>query len=100
MVIGTSWCLAPHCSPTLAIAYFGAAGLPQTLSNIPLEYFVKALSWLRSQPGVDPAHLFTYGVSRGSEAALLLGALYPDLVRGVIALVPSDVSLCNLSCDG
>ncbi|HEV3166013.1 MAG TPA: acyl-CoA thioesterase/BAAT N-terminal domain-containing protein [Isosphaeraceae bacterium] len=98
--VGTAVLLASHGYPALAIAYFGAPGLPQALSNIPLEYFVKALTWLRSQPGVDPAHLFTYGVSRGSEAALLLGALYPDLVRGVIALVPSDVSLCSLTCDG
>jgi dienelactone hydrolase len=96
----TAALLASHGYPALAIAYFGAPGLPKTLSNIPLEYFVKALTWLRGQPGVDPAHLFTYGVSRGSEAALLLGVLYPDLVRGVIALVPSDVALCSLSCDG
>ncbi|MDQ6709350.1 MAG: acyl-CoA thioesterase/BAAT N-terminal domain-containing protein [Candidatus Dormibacteraeota bacterium] len=96
----TAGLLASHGYPALAIAYFGAPGLPKTLSNIPLEYFVKALTWLRAQPGVDPAHVFTYGVSRGSEAALLLGVHYPDLVQGVIALVPSDVSLCSLSCDG
>jgi dienelactone hydrolase len=34
-------------------------------------------------------------VSRGSEAALLLGAYYPGLVHGVIAPSPNDVSLCS-----
>ncbi len=40
------------------------------------------------QPGIDPRHVLTYGVSRGSEVALLLGVHYPELVNGVIALVP------------
>nr|MDQ6884719.1 dienelactone hydrolase family protein [Candidatus Dormibacteraeota bacterium] len=91
----TAALLASHGYPALAIAYFGAPGLPQMLSSIPLEYFARALTWLRAQPGVDPGRVFTYGVSRGGEAALLLGTLYPDLVHGVIALVPSDVALCS-----
>jgi pimeloyl-ACP methyl ester carboxylesterase len=40
---------------------------------------------LRGQPGVDPRHVLVFGVSRGSEAALLLGSHYPQLVNGVIA---------------
>jgi dienelactone hydrolase len=32
-------------------------------------------------------------ISRGSEAALLLGAHYPALVRGVIASVPDNVAI-------
>ena len=46
---------------------------------------------LRAQPGVDPRHVLVSGVSRGSEAALLLGAYFPQLVNGVIAGVPSSV---------
>jgi hypothetical protein len=35
------------------------------------------------------------GTSRGAEAALLIGATYPELVRGVAACAPSSV--VNLS---
>ena len=90
--------LASHGYPTLALAYFKAPGLPDQLANIPLEYFATALRWLGHQPGVDPQRLVVSGVSRGSEAALLLGVHYPDLVHAVIALVPSNVALS--ACPG
>ena len=77
--------LAAQGYPTLTIAYFDYPGLPSTLSQIPLEYFARVLTWLSRQPGVDPAHLLTLGISRGSEAALLLGVHYPSLVHGVTA---------------
>jgi dienelactone hydrolase len=83
--------LTAHGYPSLALAYFKAPGLPQTLHNIPLEYFTRALRVLRAQPGVDPRHVLVAGVSRGGEAALLLGARFPQLVNGVIAGVPSSV---------
>jgi dienelactone hydrolase len=88
--------LASHGYPTLAVAYFDAPGLPPSLYQLPLEYFAKALSWLRTQPNVDSRHLLTYGFSRGSQAALLLGAYYPGLVNGVIALSPSNVASCSV----
>lgn len=46
--------LAAHGVHALSVAYFGEEGLPPHLSDIPLEYFEKALTWLRNQPGVDP----------------------------------------------
>lgn len=93
--------LASHGFPALAIGYFGLGGLPNELGNLPLEYFVRALTWLRGQPGVDRAHVFAYGDSRGSEAALLLGAHWPDLVQGVVALSPSGVVHCSFpDCTG
>ncbi len=82
--------LASHGYPSLALAYFKEPGLPQTLKDIPLEYFEKALRWLASQPGVDPKRVVVLGASRGGEGALLIGSTYPDLVHGVIAAVPSD----------
>jgi dienelactone hydrolase len=87
--------LASHGYPTLSIAYFGEPGLPSELDRIPLEYFRRALEWLRRQPGVDTKHIVTLGISRGSEAALLLGVHYPKLVHGVIAAVPSDAAICG-----
>jgi acetyl esterase/lipase len=83
--------LAAHGYPSLALAYFKAPGLPQTLHNIPLEYFTRALKLLRAQPGVDARHVLVAGESRGGEAALLIGAYFPRLVNGVIAGVPSSV---------
>jgi dienelactone hydrolase len=87
--------LAAHGYASLALAYFKEPGLPQTLQRIPLEYFVRAIRWLRHQPGVDPSAITVLGISRGSEAALLLGADFPTLVRAVVAAVPSDVALCG-----
>lgn len=93
--------VASHGYPALAVGYFGLPGLPPKLAGIPLEYFVKALTWLRGQTGVDPGHVIAYGISRGSEAVLLLGAHRPDLVQGVVALVPSSVVHCAFpDCDG
>ena len=82
--------LAAHGYPTLDLAYFGEPGLPTTLANVPLEYFAKALAFLRAQPGVDPSHVVVVGGSRGGEAALLIGSTYPALVNAVVASVPSS----------
>lgn len=93
--------LAAHGIRALSVAYFGEPGLPTQLSNIPLEYFATALTWLRHQPGVDPHRVWIIGGSRGSEAALLVGVHYPELVNGVIVNAPSSVSICSYpSCDG
>lgn len=83
--------LAAHGYPAMALAYFGEPGLPAHLERIPLEYFVKALQVLRDTPGVDPRHIVIWGISRGSEAALLVGSHFPQLVHGVVAAVPSSV---------
>ncbi len=83
--------LASHGIPALAIAYFDEPGLPCALSEIPLEYFEKAIKWLRSQSQVDPRRVWILSVSRGSEADLLVAAHWPALVHGVIAAAPSSV---------
>ncbi len=38
-------------TPLLALAYFQEEGLPKTLENVPLEYFDKALDWLKEAEG-------------------------------------------------
>ena len=58
---------------------------------MPLEYFEKALRWLAQQPGVDPDRLVAWGISRGGEAAFLLGTTYPKLVHAVVDYVGSGV---------
>jgi dienelactone hydrolase len=87
--------LAARGYPVLALAYFAEEGLPPTLSRIPLEYFRTALEWVDERPHADGRGVVVWGLSRGSEAALLLGVHYPRLVRGVVALVPSNVSHCG-----
>ena len=89
-VVGKAALLAAHGYPTQALAYWKAPGLPQELQRIPLEYFKKALTVLRAQPGVDPAHVLVKGVSWGGEGSLLVAATYPELVHGVIAEVPNS----------
>ena len=88
---GEAALLASHGYPALALAYFREPGLPATLKDIPLEYFARALRRLRARPDVDPRRVAVIGTSRGGEGALLIGATYPRLVHGVVALVPSDV---------
>jgi hypothetical protein len=83
-VIPRAELLASHGIPTLAIAYFDAPGLPCSLSNIPIEYFVKAIRWLRRQSGVDPGRVWAWSVSRGSEPLGLVASHWPGLVHGLI----------------
>ncbi len=75
---------------TMALAYFRAPGLPEQLTNLPLEYFKTALDTLRARSDVDPARIGLIGTSKGGEAALLIASKYPE-VKVVIAGVPSSV---------
>ena len=82
--------LASRGYAVLSLAYFGVPGLPRALSNIPLEYFGKAIDWLAAQPAVDARRIGVVGSSRGAELALLLGVVYPAL-RTVVGYMPSNV---------
>jgi dienelactone hydrolase len=84
----TAALLARHGFACLALAYFGAEGLPQHLIRIPLEYFGAALDWLAGQPGVHGAGLGVIGRSRGGELAVLLGSRFSS-IRAVVAYTGS-----------
>ncbi len=90
---GRAWAalLASHGIPALALAYFDEPGLPCALSNVPLEYFVNAIGWLRRQPQVDRGRVWLLSGSRGSEAELLVADHWPDLVHGLVAESPSSI---------
>lgn len=79
--------LAQEGFTVLALAYFGAAGVPAVLKEIPLEYFSRAIDFLvdRGVTGVG-----VLGGSRGGEAGLLL-ASRDERVRAVVSVVGSGV---------
>jgi dienelactone hydrolase len=82
--------LAAHGYAALALAYFGADGLPPRLAEVPLEYFETALDWIADRAEVRGERVALLGTSRGAELALLLGAMFPR-VGAVIAYAPSGV---------
>lgn len=75
---------------TLALAYFGAEGLPRSMQKLPVEYFGRAIHALQSAPGIRGARITILGASRGGEAALLAGSFYTE-VNGVIGVSASHV---------
>jgi dienelactone hydrolase len=82
--------LASRGYAALALDYFGGQGLPNQLSEIPLEYFADALAWLQAHPAVDGERIGVIGNSRGGELALLLGATYPE-IKAVVSYAGSGV---------
>lgn len=90
---GRARLLASRGYTAFALAYFGIETLPKALAEIPLEYFAKSIAWLKTQPSVNPDRIVVLGASRGGELALLLGATYPQEIKGVIAYVPSSVAI-------
>lgn len=91
---------ASHGYAAFALGYFKGPGLPDYISNTPLEYFAKGMDWLRRT--VKPAHDFVAlsGQSRGGELVLLLGATFPNAVSAVIGYVPSAlIHSAQNACD-
>lgn len=73
--------LAEHGATAASYRWFGEA-----LDRLPLESFEAPLAMLHRRCD----RLVVLGTSRGAEAALLLGALHPE-VDAVVAIAPSDV---------
>lgn len=62
--------------------------LPETLENIPLEYFGKALEWMKAQPEVKRDAVGIVSASRGGELALLLGSYFSE-IKAIVAFTPA-----------
>jgi dienelactone hydrolase len=90
--------LAAHGYVVLALAYYGMAGLPSTLTGVPVEYFGTALSYLSDRADVGSGGIAIHGVSKGGEAALLTASLYP-VVRAVVSVVGGGLVTQGISQD-
>ncbi|WP_393054744.1 acyl-CoA thioesterase/bile acid-CoA:amino acid N-acyltransferase family protein [Streptomyces sp. LN549] len=82
--------LASHGHPVLALCYFGCPGRPESLANIKLEYFATAARFLDREYGTGTRKPAAIGLSRGTEAAQLLGHAYPGLVSDLVLYAPSQ----------
>ncbi|WHI47611.1 alpha/beta hydrolase family protein [Microbulbifer sp. EKSA008] len=88
--------IAPHGVAVLALAYFKEKGLPKTLDQIPMEYFVDAIDYLESHPSIDSSRIGIVGGSRGSEAAFLLAAM-DSRIKSIAVTTPSKVAWYGLT---
>lgn len=75
--------LAAHGYAVLALAFYGAPGLPATLQQIPLEYFGLAVDYLHGCHQVRAHQIAAIGASKGGEAALLAAAAFPRITAAV-----------------
>lgn len=96
---GGAEALASEGFAALSLAYFGVEGLPSELVEIPLEYFERAIGWLKSQPEVDADRIAVVGNSKGGELALLLGATYPEDIKAVVGYAPSAIVWQGITLD-
>jgi dienelactone hydrolase len=88
--------LAAHGFTVLALAYFGAPGLPSGLVRVPLEYFGTAIDWLLAHERVTGSQVGMIGGSRGGEASLLVASTF-ERVGAVVSLVGSGVLTQGIS---
>ena len=79
--------LASHGFNVLSVSYFGEKGLPDKLSEIPLEYFEKVFAWLSKNPITRGKEIQLFGMSKGAELSLLLASRYPFITK-VAAMAP------------
>ncbi|ANW22125.1 acyl-CoA thioesterase/bile acid-CoA:amino acid N-acyltransferase family protein [Streptomyces clavuligerus] len=88
--IGAAALLASRGHAALALCYFGCPGLPDTLKEVPLEYFATAARTLGRLSGDGQERMAVMGTSRGSEAAQHLAQNHPELIRDAVVYGPGD----------
>ncbi len=79
-----------HGYVVLSLAYSGISHLPKLEKEIPLEYFEKAVQWLKKHPNVDSSRLGIIGTSRGAEGALVFTSKFP-VFKALVSVVGSNV---------
>jgi acetyl esterase/lipase len=91
--------VATHGYAVLDLAYFGVDGVPDELRGIPLEYFIRVIDWLQTQPGLDPKRIAVMGKSKGAELALVLASHEPRL-RAVVSEQPASMVWAGIGARG
>src|SRR5262249_48708041 len=71
--------LAAQGYAVLNLFYFGLDPLPRHFSEVPLEYLTNAVCWMQARESVDSSRIGVIGYSRGTEAALLMATLCPQV---------------------
>jgi esterase/lipase len=72
----------------LAVSLFGAEGLPDSISEVPLEMFIPAVNYLKNEMKIE--HISVYGQSMGSIFAVL-AAQYIGGIENLIMVSPTHV---------
>jgi hypothetical protein len=75
------------------VGYYGQPGLPKCQCSTPLEYFARAVGWLRAQPAGRGRPVVMYGASDRAQAALLTASYLPHLANAVVASSPTDFGM-------
>jgi hypothetical protein len=79
---------------------FSAGAIAETMESLTADGFVGEF-WHPANTAARRPRIAVLGVSRGSEAAQLIGVYYPTLVHAVIASVPSNAAICSYpGCTG
>ena len=63
----------------LAMTYYGAPGLPDTMRSIPLEMFQTAIDRMKEYGSGKYRRFGIYGNSKGAGMALLAASVVPDI---------------------
>ncbi|WP_431279614.1 acyl-CoA thioesterase/BAAT N-terminal domain-containing protein [Leifsonia poae] len=82
---------------TFVLPAFGPEGQIPGSSALSVESFDLAVSWLRLQPTVDSARIFTFGTWRASQLALWFASNQPEQIYGAIAASGTTALLCTSS---
>lgn len=81
----------------LLLAYYGAQELNEALENVPMEYFVNAIGFVKEKYKIDDNQVVVIGQSKGGEAALVLTNYMDSAIT--IALVASCYVFQGLPSD-
>ncbi|MFA8300273.1 MAG: acyl-CoA thioester hydrolase/BAAT C-terminal domain-containing protein [Hyphomicrobiales bacterium] len=89
-IIGLNIC------PAISTAYFGSHNLPKELVNLPLEYFIKIIDYIKSNPKIKDHKIIMAGYSKGAEASLLT-AIACNLIDALVLWSPSSYVFQGIS---
>ncbi len=81
-----------HGLTVMALAYWNQPGLADALEKIPVEYVERAALWFKDNNYIK---IGMWGISKGSEYALISGSILQNLISCVVAVCP-----INICCQG